>query len=145
VRKPLLIPAIILSACTLPTTNWPEVHQQAHAVLDQWEQQRVTGLLVNYADVERCASPKIRALYVANHFQYIDLIDLYQAKRLVIAEKRDRQELSDSDAAVQIAEIRVQVISEMEQRSTAAAARAAAISSMMPVSCTTVGNSTVCY
>ena len=82
---------------------------------------------------ERCANPRILALYRADGSMPMDIGEAYMARREAIAEKMDRGEISEAEGDAEMAEARVRANAEGQRRQPAPA-----------VICTTAGGVTVC-
>jgi hypothetical protein len=89
--------------------------------------------------------------YVRPRLRTTDLLDLYQAERVALAEKVDARAMTPTEAALKLAQMKTEIISEDERRSNNAAMAAAATMAAMPSSttCNTYGYgygaTTTCY
>lgn len=125
--------------------------QQTRTIRTQCETRHLSGDLKTYVAVEQCANPPILAIYRAEHFPHVDVIENAQAQRLAVAEQRDRGELTDIQAAARLSDIRLQQRLVMERRDAADDANALAAAALIqstipkPMTCTTVSGITNCY
>ena len=89
--------------------------------------------------------------YIRPRLRTTDLLDLYQAERLELAEKVDAGAMTPTEADLKLAEMKTQIISEDQRRSNNAAMAAAATMAAMPRSTTCnsygygYGLTTTCY
>jgi hypothetical protein len=97
--------------------------------------------------VERCAAPKVHDIYASAGVRDIDLLDTYQAKREVIAEREDAGQITETAANAEIAQARTDGISALQARINERTRTTAAILSATPppMTCTTFGATTTCY
>jgi hypothetical protein len=82
---------------------------------------------------ERCANPRILALYQANSTDPMDVAAAYFARREAIAEKMDLNEISETEGAAEMAEARSRANADTLRRQPSP-----------PTVCTAAGNMTVC-
>ena len=65
---------------------------------------------------ERCANPRIAALYAADGNDPADVAAAYFARREAIAERMDRGEISEAEGNAELAEARVAANAEAQRR-----------------------------
>lgn len=137
--------ALLLTACHHGAkSDWSALARNAIAVQEECRNKRLAGELPDRAASVRCATPRVLELYRAAHYPYMDLIELARAQMLVIAERRDRDQISDAEEGAALAELNTRITGELDRRVTSSATRAAAIHATMPVICNTFGNTTIC-
>jgi hypothetical protein len=104
--------------------------------------------------VEKSAVAKANCLnavdneYIRPRLRTTDLLDLYQAERAALAEKVDAGAMTPAEAALKLAQMKTEIISEDQRRSNNAA-MAAAATMAGSTTCNTYGNgygvTTNCY
>jgi hypothetical protein len=124
--------------------NWQAIAQRSNQTRKSCEAELASGNLKNHLEVEQCANPSIRADYAAAGDPDMDLVDEYLTRREAIAAQLDRGAIPVTEAAAERASAAATANSEAERRETGRAARAAAIMSTMPVTCTKFGAVTTC-
>jgi PBP1b-binding outer membrane lipoprotein LpoB len=85
--------------------------------------------------------------YIRPRLRTPDLLDLYQAERVELAEKVDSGAMTPAEADLKLAQTKTAIISEDEQRRNNATMAAAATMAAMPgpTTCNTYGATTTCY
>jgi hypothetical protein len=134
----------LLIGCAPNGSDWDAIAQRGTLTRKSCEAELANGNFKTHLAVEQCANRSIRAEYAAFGFADIDLINSYFAKREAIAAQLDRGAIPATEAVAEIASARSTAISEVENRQNGRVARAAAILSTMPVTCTTFGAVTTC-
>jgi hypothetical protein len=76
---------------------------------------------------EQCASPKAMAILTQGRMADLDLVELYYARRMAIADRWDRGELSDAQAEAEMAAARAAMRITATERQRADKANTAAI------------------
>jgi hypothetical protein len=157
----IFITALAVTGCAKQApVDWTPLLVTAQELRANCERWHARGVLAErhgtgHSAVERCVTEQVRSLYAAAGWPYMDLLELAQAQRLDAAEKRDRGELSETQANLRAAEIAAQYYSEINRRSNAnaqteaarsaaASARAATINAAMPTVCSTSGGIMIC-
>ncbi len=133
------------SACAAaPGPDWAALRNQANEVRAQCAAAQAGN---GHLAVERCADPKVHDIYARGGVGDIDLLDAYQAKREVIAEREDNRQITETEANAEIAQARTDGISALQARLNERARTSAAILSATPppMTCTTFGATTTCY
>jgi hypothetical protein len=69
-----------------------------------------------YAAVARCAEGPVRRLYEARQFAYMDLVDLYLAHWISLAQKVDSGQASPEEAQLQLMEQLFRISTEAQRR-----------------------------
>ena len=80
------------------------------------KQKYVSHVLKTHAAEVSCARDQIMPILDTAHYPDRDLVDMALAKRLVVAEQQDQHKLSPGQAAVQSAQIKVDLMQALEQR-----------------------------
>ena len=89
--------------------------------------------------------------YIRPRLRTTDLLDLYRAERVALAEKVDAGAMTPAEADLKLAQMKTEIVSEDQRRSNNAAMAAAATMATMPSSttCSSYGNgaglTTTCY
>lgn len=148
--------AFSLSACGLvQAAKNKELQEKGDAAAADCRAQYPTGPKSNNVAQARCLDVVIDT-YTKPVNPHGDLLELYKAKRMMIAGKMDRGEVSYEQGLVEIAQMRAEVIGEAQRRSNnatmASAAQQqadansfAAFNAAMPKTCNRVGNSVTCF
>ena len=136
--------ALLLVGCVASGADWKAIDQRANQTHKSCEAELTNGNLKTHLDVEQCANPTIRAYYAASGDPDMDLVDEYFTRREAIAAQLDRGAIPVTEAAAERASAAAAANSEAERRENGRAARATAILSTMPVTCTTFGAVTTC-
>jgi hypothetical protein len=68
-----------------------------------------------------CSSSKVIAAWRERQYPYMDLVNLYEASRLVGAENVDRGKISEAEYKLQLAELKTRIASEEQRRGLAIA------------------------
>jgi hypothetical protein len=142
--RPMLMMAILVSACAPAGPNWAAIKQQADSIRAQCESQFASGVITTYLATEQCANPSIKSLYTSAGLRDLDILNALLAKREAYASQLDRKSISLQDEKALIATAIADANSQVQQRSTNRAVTGAAIMSTMPVTCTTIGYTTTC-
>jgi len=78
--------------------------------------QACTSNAKNYTWLAQCENQATMDYFVAIDYPYLDLIQLYNSYKIVVAEKLDRGEITLSEANLELAKIKYQVTSEINNR-----------------------------
>lgn len=134
---------VVLSACTNPAVEaqkrYTAALQQAAAektaAMQECHAKYINGEFKTHVTEVQCSNPRIIAAYQQANYRDIDLIQLFTAKRLEVAEKVDNKTLTDAQAQLEMAQFNSQLTGEMQRRdmvnSRMAAQRAMAAASIM--------------
>jgi hypothetical protein len=144
-RSAIVTIGFLVAGCAALGPNGALLDQQAQQIRDQCQAQFAGGTIKTNLDAERCANPSVRALYAQAGVRDMDVFDAYFAKREASAAQLDRKVISPEDEKAQIATAKMDANSEIERRTNGRIAASAAISSMMPLTCTHIGFSATCY
>jgi hypothetical protein len=77
---------------------------------------RIDGTLKTFVASARCANPRIVQAYSKANYRYMDLIAAFNAKRLQISERVDRNELTEADAQVENQKLFASIVEAEKQR-----------------------------
>src|SRR5258708_14990357 len=69
------------------------------AAITECRNKRIDGTLKTFVASAQCANPRILQAYTKANYRYMDLIAAFNAKRLQISERVDRNQLSEADRA----------------------------------------------
>lgn len=89
---------------------------EVKAALKECRDKRISGELKTYVEAAKCSSPKIFDAYQKENYPYMDLVNLYVAKRVEIAGKLDKKKLTESEADLKIAEVTTELTNEQRRR-----------------------------
>jgi hypothetical protein len=96
------------------------------AINSECNEKRVRHEVKGYRGAVECSTPRIVAAWREGRFPYMDLIELYEAARLVGADNVDNGKLSEPEYKLQLAELRSRTTAEAQRRSLAATSAQAA-------------------
>ena len=92
------------------------VEDEIQASERECEAKRQSGVLHNFTEWAECANPPMIAAFKSAGLPDMDLIQVYAASRLVIAEKLDKGEMTAAEAQLAAADAKKNVINEMIKR-----------------------------
>lgn len=72
---------------------------------DECRNKRLSGQLSSHVASVQCANPPMLQAFNAAHYRYMDLIKFFAAKRLEMATKIDRGEMTEQQAQIETAKI----------------------------------------
>jgi len=73
---------------------------EAAAAINECKAKRLAGELKSFVQSAQCSNPRIIAAFNKANYRYMDLVTLMVAKRMQIAERLDRNQMSEADANV---------------------------------------------
>jgi hypothetical protein len=73
---------------------------EAAAAINECKAKRLAGELKSFVQSAQCSNPRIIAAFNKANYRYMDLVTLMTAKRMQIAERLDRNLMSEADANV---------------------------------------------
>ncbi|MBV9200202.1 MAG: hypothetical protein JOY83_10810 [Alphaproteobacteria bacterium] len=94
---------------------------EAKAAMLECKNKRLTGELATHVASVQCSNPRIIDAYERAGYPYMDLIRLMTAKRLEVAEKQDRGQLTEGQAELEVAEAASRITGEQRSRNLEAA------------------------
>jgi hypothetical protein len=68
--------------------------------VNECKAKRLAGELKSFVQSAQCSNPRIIAAFNKANYRYMDLVTLMTGKRMQIAERLDRNQLSEADANV---------------------------------------------
>ncbi len=77
---------------------------------------RLRGELPSYAASANCSNPRIVQAFARAHYRYMDLIDVYTAKRFEVATRQDRKEMTEDQANAEIMKAYAKMIEDERRR-----------------------------
>lgn len=89
--------------------------KETETAITECRAKRLRGELKTYLASAQCANPRIVRAFSAANYRYMDLIALFTAKRAVVAEKMDRNELTEVQAQAENTKIYSEIV-EAEKR-----------------------------
>jgi hypothetical protein len=99
------------------TTEWAlKVTAQA---ADECRNKRLSGALPSHVASVQCANPPMLQAFNAAHYRYMDLIRFFAAKRLEMATKIDRSEMTEQQGQVETEKIYASIQAAERQRDAA--------------------------
>jgi len=119
----LLVPSISLSGCGMTAKQIKEKLDANWAACDK---DLELGTYKTFYEYTKCGNKGITDFYAESDYPYMDLINLYTAYRLAIAERYNKEEITESEVRVLFAEIDSRIMAEAERRNNNAAHAAAA-------------------
>jgi hypothetical protein len=86
---------------------------------DDCRNKRLRGELPSHAASVRCANPAMLQAFSAAHYRYMDLIQFFAAKRIELATKIDRGEMTEQQGQVEAQNIFASIQATERQRDAA--------------------------
>ena len=80
------------------------------------ENKKLEGIYKTYIEVANCQNHYVTSAYSFISYPYMDLIELYNSYRLVVAEKVDNSEITLSEANLIMSEVKQKIIEEESKR-----------------------------
>jgi hypothetical protein len=113
-RRPghLFLSVLLLAACSSVSLQRDTTSTQLRKIFTDCGSTQTTG----YTAVARCAEAPVRALYESIRYPYIDLVDLYLAHWISLAQKVDGGQLSPEEAQLQLNEQLFRISGEAQKR-----------------------------
>ena len=101
-----------------PTNNEPMkiAMKETEKAITECRTKRLNGELKTYLESAQCANPKIMRAFSTANYRYMDLISLFTAKRAVVAEKMDRNELTEVQAQAENTQIFSEIVDAEKRR-----------------------------
>jgi hypothetical protein len=90
--------------------------QAAILAANECRAKRLSGELKTYLESVECSNPRIVEAWSAANYQYMDLVNSFAAKRLELARRVDRGELSEEQNQRQIADFYSRLQAEERRR-----------------------------
>ncbi len=90
--------------------------REAQQAIDECKAKRVSGELPTFAASVQCSNPRLIQAFSSAHYRYMDLIRRLAAKRLEIAERIDRKELSEDQGQMENAKLMMEITEAERQR-----------------------------
>jgi hypothetical protein len=94
--------------------------KQTALAADLCKAKRLSGELPSHAASVQCANPAMIQAFSAAHYKYMDLIQFFAAKRLELATKIDRNELTEDQARVEGEKVYASILEAERQRNNGA-------------------------
>ncbi|MBU6463592.1 MAG: hypothetical protein KGK01_02060 [Bradyrhizobium sp.] len=91
------------------------------SILTECNQKRLRKEVSGYKGSVECSSPRVIAAWRERQYPYMDLINVYEAARLVGAENVDRGKISVAEYKFQLAELQSRLTAEDQRRNLAIA------------------------
>jgi hypothetical protein len=86
---------------------------------DECKAKRLSGQLPSHAASAQCANPAMLQAFNAAHYRYMDLIEYFAAKRIEMATKIDRGEMTEQQAEIETQQIFASIQATERQRDAA--------------------------
>lgn len=126
----LLVSSMSLCGCGMTAKQMKEKLDANWAACDKDSE---LGIYETFYEYIECGNKGITDFYAESDYPYMDLINLYTAHRLAIAERYDKGEITESEVRVLFAEIDSRIMAEAERRNNNAAQAAAASAQRMGI------------
>jgi hypothetical protein len=107
---------LLLPGCVSMTSRQQQAWQQASQVMEACRAQRLTGELPDYTASVQCSNSRMRQIIAAGGYPYMDLVDLWLAYRMALAQHVDDGTLTEADMNLKGAELKVRLTSEARRR-----------------------------
>jgi len=91
------------------------------SVIAECNERRLSKEIKGFKASVECSSPRVKAAWRERRYPYMDLVDVYEAARLVGAENLDKGKLTEAEYNLQLAELRSRFTAEAQRRSLAVA------------------------
>jgi hypothetical protein len=92
-----------------------------NSIIAACEERRIKGEIKGYKAAVECSTPGVLAAWRERRYPYMDLVNVYEASRLVGAEKVDSSKISVAEYKLQLAELQSRITSEEQRRNLAVA------------------------
>ena len=79
-----------------------EVNHTAHEAIEICENRRRSGTLKTRSSTVKCSNSRIIAAFEMAEYPYMDIIRQYTGKRLLIARKQDKNQITEPEAAKEL-------------------------------------------
>jgi len=96
-----------------------EALDQAEHAVDECTTKRLSGVLATFVAAVQCSNPGMIRAFSAVSYGYMDLIKVLAEKRLTLAQKIDRGELTEDQANLENAKLYLELATAERQRDTA--------------------------
>ena len=107
----------------LPATVQDQMQQVAKVTAqaaNDCRNKRLRGELPSHAASAQCANPPMLQAFNAAHYRYMDLIQFFAAKRLEVATKIDRGEMTEQEGQIETQKIYASIQETERRRDTTA-------------------------
>jgi hypothetical protein len=91
------------------------------AIIAECNEKRIKKEINRFKAAVECSSPRVMAAWRERKYPHMDLIDVYEAARLVGAENVDNGKLSEAEYKLQLAELKSRLAAEDQRRGLAVA------------------------
>jgi hypothetical protein len=91
------------------------------SIIAECNEKRLKKEIKGFKASVECSSPSVKAAWRERRFPYMDLVDVYEAARLVGAENVDKGKLTEAEYTLQLAELRSRLATEEQRRNLAVA------------------------
>jgi hypothetical protein len=86
------------------------------AAITECRNKRIDGTLKTFVASAQCSNPRIVQAFSKANYRYMDLIAAFNAKRLQISERVDRNQLTEADAQVETQKLFASIVEAEKQR-----------------------------
>jgi hypothetical protein len=86
------------------------------AAITECRNKRIDGTLKTFVASAQCANPRILQAFSNANYRYMDLIATFNAKRLQISERVDRNQLTEADGQVETQKLFASIVEAEKQR-----------------------------
>lgn len=112
---------LILSNCAIYEQKQHQeamklAHQEAGNAIQSCRKKRLSGELKTHVESVQCSNPLVIQAYAKALYPYMDLVQLRTIKRLDIAERTDKKEITETQGLLEIREYTVKLDDMARQR-----------------------------
>ncbi len=93
--------------------------KETQTAINECRAKRLSGELKTFVASAQCSNPRIMQAYGAANYRYMDLIATFTAKRLQIAQKIDRSEITEAQAQFENTKLLNDIVEAERQRDNA--------------------------
>jgi hypothetical protein len=90
--------------------------QEATAAVSECDNKRLSGELKTHVAVVQCSNPRIIEAFRRIGFPYMDTVTLATAKRLELAERLDKNQITEGQAQLEMAELKTRIATIERER-----------------------------
>lgn len=107
-----------LAAQASGTDAWTAI---VNSIMAECKEKRLRKEVKGFVGSVKCSNPRVVAAWRQRKYPYMDLVDVYEAARLVGAENVDKGRITEAEYNLQLAELRSRLTAEQQRRSLAVA------------------------
>jgi hypothetical protein len=92
-----------------------------NSIIAECNDKRLRKEITGFKAAVECSSTRVRDAWRERKYPYMDLVDVYEAARLVGAENVDKRKLTEAEYTLQLAELQSRISAEAQRRDLAVA------------------------